>query len=117
MGRESACVYEREEKLFLSLFLYLLSVKDIHINVYFNIKTFFFFFYMLFQMPHIRLSILHYISLKYQIFLIFLIVSLSSHTKKKKKKYKMNNVSVNLYNYYCKHIFLHNFTWLDVDEF
>ena len=51
--------------------------------VYFNIKTYFFYFiYLLFKKLNIRLSYLHFISLKYQIFLIILIVYFSffSHT-------------------------------------
>ena len=28
----------------------------------------------------------------------------------------MNSASVNLYDYYNSHVFLHKFTWLDVSE-
>ena len=49
-------------------------------SIYLSIKTYFFYFtYSLFKTLHIRLSILHYITLKYLFFLNFLIVSLSSH--------------------------------------
>ena len=49
--------------------------------VYFSRKVYFLYFaYLLFKTPHIRISILHYISLKCQFFLIFLIVFLSLHT-------------------------------------
>ena len=48
--------------------------------IYLSIKTYFFYFtYSLFKTLHIRLSILHYVTLKYLFFLNFLIISLSSH--------------------------------------
>ena len=51
------------------------------ISVYFSIRTYFFYFtYSLFKTVHIILSILDYISLKNQIFLIFKFVFLSSYT-------------------------------------
>ena len=57
------------------------------VYVYFSIRTYFFYFaYSLFKTFYIRLSILHYISLKYQPFLIFKIVSLYSHTLRKNKQ-------------------------------
>ena len=65
------------KKLLLRVF----ALTRAKIYVYFRERIYFFYFtYSLFKMPHIKLSILHYNSLKYQIFLIFLIVYLSSHT-------------------------------------
>ena len=68
---------------FLSIFYYSpkssnLHIQSIHIisckkkNLY--ILSLLFFTYSLFKTPHIRLSVLHYIRLKYQFFFIFLII-------------------------------------------
>ena len=101
------------KKLLLRVFA-LICAK---IYVYFSVRTYFFYFtYLLFKIPQIRLSILYYISLKYQIFLIFLIVYLFSHTtiiiyffflsffilgirkeRIKNQMQKINNVDINLH--------------------
>ena len=78
-----------------------------------NLLFFLNFIYLLFKTPHIRLFILYYISLKYQIFLIFLIVFLFSQ----KIKFKINSVNVNLYCYYRNHVYLFNFILHEVSEF
>ena len=107
-----------------------LTIKSIHINVrtkicvYFNIITYHFYFtHSLFKTPHVRLFILHHISLKYQFFLIFFncfsfftynnhpfsFFILDIHKKEEKTKCKMNSINVNFHNYCSNYIFLHNF--------
>ena len=89
----------------------LIPIKN---HVYFNIRIYFFYFiYSFFKIPHIRVSILHYILLKYyfSLFLKLLLFlthnnhhSLSFYVFKLRKeriktKYKMNSINVNLHNY------------------
>ena len=103
-------------KCFCEMFASLIAFASIWVKnfVYFTIKIYFFYFiYLLFKTPHIRLFILHYISLKYQIFLIFLIVFLFSQ----KIKFKINSVNVNLYCYCRNHVYLYNFILSEVSEF
>ena len=89
----------------------LIPIKN---HVYFNIRIYFFYFiYSFFKIPHIRVSILHYILLKYyfSLFLKLLLFlthnnhySLSFYVFKLRKeiiktKYKINSINVNLHNY------------------
>ena len=59
------------------------ALAHLKITIYFSIGIYFFYFiYSLFKIFSIKLSILHYISLKYHIYIyiyIYLINSLSSH--------------------------------------
>ena len=84
-------------------------------HVHFNIRTYFFYFiYSLFKTSYIRLSILHYIFLKYHFSLFLKLFLFLTHNnnhslsfyvfkiqkeKKKKTKYKINSINVNLHNY------------------
>ena len=97
-------------------------------------KTYFYFIYLLFKTPHIRLSILHYISLKYHFFLNCLSFftynnyhSLSSfileirkeitNNKMQNAKCNINSVSINLYGYCSKLVNLHNYMQTNMGHF
>ena len=75
---DEGLIYVRNN--FSNLHLRAFAPTRAKILVYFSIKTYFFYFtYSLFKTPQFKLSILYYILLKYQFFLIFLIVSFSLH--------------------------------------
>ena len=66
----------------------------------FSIRTYFFYFICsFFKTTHIRLFILYYILLKYQVYI---------YQCKILSKWKINSISVNIYSTVANHAFLHN---------
>ena len=99
-----------------------------------SIKTYFFFFNLYIHFSkrlNIKLSILHYIILKYQIFICFNCLfffthnnhhSLSSFSlgicKERIKNYiQVNSVNINLQNLFSNFANLHNFSMTDMSDF